>query len=77
MNCDVCECVHVYYKYNITLYNLRIRKYREFVTCVYIVKKVNDVLIIWLVKYTLSIIFMYRWMWLYGSIINTMPMGLV
>ena len=46
VNCDVCECVHVYYKYNITLYNLRIIKYREFVTCVYVVKKVNDVLII-------------------------------
>ena len=43
VNCDVCECVHVYYKYNITLYNLRIRKYRAFVTCVYILKKVNDV----------------------------------
>ena len=28
VNCDVCECVHVYYKYNITLYNLIIRKYR-------------------------------------------------
>ena len=77
MNCDVCECVHVYYKYNITLYNLRIIKYREFVTCVYVVKKVNDVLIIWLVKQTLSIIFMYKWMWLYGSIINVMSMGLV
>ena len=44
MNCDVCE-------YNITLYNLIIRKYREFVTCVYIVKKKkkNDVSSIWLV----------------------------
>ena len=39
VNCDVCECVRVYYKYNKTLYNLIIRKYREFVTCVYIVKK--------------------------------------
>ena len=39
VNCNVCECVHIYYKYNITLYNLIIRKYREFVTCVYIVKK--------------------------------------
>ena len=28
-----------YNKYNITLYNLIIKKYREFVTCVYIVKK--------------------------------------
>ena len=46
VNCDVCEYVHVYYEYNITLYNLIIRKYREFVTCVYIVKKVNDVSII-------------------------------
>ena len=27
----------------ITLYNLIIRKYKEFVTCVYIVKKINDV----------------------------------
>ena len=43
VNCDVCECMHVYYKCNITLYNLRIRKYGVFVTCVYIVKKVNDV----------------------------------
>ena len=45
VNCNVCECVCVYYKYNITLYNLIIRKYREFVTCVYIVKKKkkNDV----------------------------------
>ena len=43
VNCDVCECMHVYYKCNITLYNLRIRKYGAFVTCVYIVKKVNDV----------------------------------
>ena len=39
VNCNVCECVRVYYKYNKTLYNLIIRKYREFVTCVYIVKK--------------------------------------
>jgi len=46
VNCDVCECVHVYYEYNIILYNSIIRKYREFVTCVYIVKKVNDVSII-------------------------------
>ena len=30
VNCDVCE-------YNITLYNLIIRKYRGFVTLVYIV----------------------------------------
>ena len=37
VNCDVCECVRVYYKYNITLYNLIIRKYREFVTYVCIV----------------------------------------
>ena len=22
VNCDVCECVNVYYKYNITLHNL-------------------------------------------------------
>ena len=36
-NCDVYECVRVYYKYNITLYNLIIRKYKEFVICVYIV----------------------------------------
>ena len=36
-------CVCVYYKYNITLYNLIIRKYKEFVTCVYIVKKTIDV----------------------------------
>ena len=43
VNCDVCESVCIYYKYNITLYNLRIRKYGVFVTCVYIVKKVNDV----------------------------------
>ena len=43
VNCDVCECMHVYYKCNITLYNLRIKKYGVFVTCVYIVKKVNDV----------------------------------
>ena len=39
VNCNVCECVRVYYKYNETLYNLIIRNYREFVTCVYIVKK--------------------------------------
>ena len=39
VNCDMCECVHVYYKYNITLYNLIIRKYKEFFICVYIVKK--------------------------------------
>ena len=39
----MCVNVCVYYKYNITLYNLIIRKYREFVTCVYIVKKTNDV----------------------------------
>ena len=38
---NVCVCV--YYKYNITLYNLIIRKYKEFVTCVYIVKKTIDV----------------------------------
>ena len=43
VNCDVCECMHVYYKCNITLYNLRIKKYGAFVTRVYIVKKVNDV----------------------------------
>ena len=73
----MCECMHVYYKCNITLYNLRIRKYGVFVTCVYIVKKVNDVWSIWLVKYTLSILFMYKWMWLYGSIINIIPMDLI
>ena len=43
VNCDVCECMHVYYKCNITLYNLRIKKYGAFVTRVYFVKKVNDV----------------------------------
>ena len=26
MNCDVCRCVHVLYKYNITLYNLIVMK---------------------------------------------------
>ena len=43
VNYDGCESVRIYYKYNITLYNLIIRKYKEFVTCVYIVKKINDV----------------------------------
>ena len=37
VNCDLCECVHVLYKYNITLYNLIIKKYKELVTCVYII----------------------------------------
>ena len=36
MNCGVCECVSVLYKYNIILYNLIIRKYRGFVTLTYI-----------------------------------------
>ena len=35
VNCNVCEYVHVYYKYNITLYTLIIRNYRGFVTLVY------------------------------------------
>ena len=26
VNCDVCRCVHVLYKYNLTLYNLIIMK---------------------------------------------------
>ena len=43
VNYDGCESVRIYYKYNIILYNLIIRKYKEFVTCVYIVKKINDV----------------------------------
>ena len=44
--CYLCElqcmwmCV-VYYKYNITLYNLIIRKYWEFVICVYIIIMLN------------------------------------
>ena len=37
MNCGVCECVRLLYKYNITLYNLIIKKNRVFVTCVCIV----------------------------------------
>ena len=37
VNCDVCECVHVLYKYNIILKNSIIMKYKEFVTCVCIV----------------------------------------
>ena len=37
VNCDLCECVRVLYKYNITLYNLIIKKYKELVTCVYII----------------------------------------
>ena len=39
VNCGMCECVSVLYKYNIILYNLIIRKYRGFVTltCVCIV----------------------------------------
>ena len=37
MNFGVCKCVRVWYKYNITLYNLIIRKYKTFVTfvCMY------------------------------------------
>ena len=35
VNCEVCECVYVLYKYNIILYNLTTKKYRRFVTCVY------------------------------------------
>ena len=31
----LCGCLYVQYKYNITLYNLIIKKYRGFVTCVY------------------------------------------
>ena len=37
VNFNVCEYVHVWYKYNITLYNLIIRNYRGLVTLVYIV----------------------------------------
>ena len=35
VNCEVCECVYVWYKYNIILYNLITKKYRRFVTFVY------------------------------------------
>ena len=35
VNCDVCEGVHVWYKYTITLYNLITKKFKGFVTCVY------------------------------------------
>ena len=30
VNCDVCECVHVLYTHDITLYNLILRKYKGF-----------------------------------------------
>ena len=38
VNYDVCECLFVQYKYNITLYNLIIKKWRRFFffyMCVY------------------------------------------
>jgi len=31
VNYDVCECVHVEYKHDITLYNLTFRKYKDIV----------------------------------------------
>ena len=43
VNCDVCECVHVYYEYNITLYNLIIRNIENLLHVCILLKKVNDV----------------------------------
>ena len=37
VSCDVHKCMHVWHKYNITLHNLIIMKYRGFVTYVCVV----------------------------------------
>ena len=39
VNCDVCEYVHVYYEYNITLYNLIIKNTKSLLHVCILLKK--------------------------------------
>ena len=39
VNCDVCEYVHVYYEYNITLYNLIIKNTKRLLHVCILLKK--------------------------------------